>query len=60
MVQNLITFGEISPNDLKNAVNCLYTMYVNGDFSMITGGWMDYFSSKFNDFDQINIDRVTF
>ena len=33
-------FGEILPNDLKNAVNCLYTMYVNGDFSM-NGGWMD-------------------
>ena len=34
-------FGEISPNDLQNAVNCLYTMYVNGNFSMITGGWME-------------------
>ena len=34
-------FGEILPNDLQNAVNCLYTMYVNGDFSMITGGWME-------------------
>ena len=47
-------FGEISPNDLKNAVNCLYTMYVNGDFSMNMGGWMeiieifDYFLIKFN------------
>ena len=41
---NLITwgeFGEILPNDLKNAVNCLYTMYVNGDFSMSTVGWME-------------------
>ena len=34
-------FGEISPNDLKNAVNCLYTMYVSGDFSMNMGGWME-------------------
>ena len=34
-------FGKILPNDLKNAVNCLYTMYVNGDFSMSTGGWME-------------------
>ena len=34
-------FGEISPNDLKSAVNCLYTMYANGDFSMSTVGWME-------------------
>ena len=34
-------FGEISPNDLKSAVNCLYTMYVNGDFSMSMVGWME-------------------
>ena len=34
-------FGEILPNDLKSAVNCLYTMYVNGDFSMNTVGWME-------------------
>ena len=30
--------GEISPNDLKNAANCLYTMYVNGDFCMNVDG----------------------
>ena len=34
-------FGEILPNDLKSAVNCLYTMYVNGDFSMSTVRWME-------------------
>ena len=34
-------FGKISPNDLKTAVNFLYTMYVNGDFSMNMGGWME-------------------
>ena len=33
-------FGKILPNDLKNAVNCLYTMYVNVNFSMNTGEWM--------------------
>ena len=34
-------FGKILPNNLKNAVNCLYTMYVNGDFSVNAGGWME-------------------
>ena len=34
-------FGKTLPNDLKSAVNCLYTMYVNGDFSMSMGGWME-------------------
>ena len=34
-------FGKISPNDLQSVVNCLYTMYVNGDFTMVTGGWME-------------------
>ena len=41
---NLITwgeFGKISPNDLKSAVNCLYTMYLNGDFNMTMVGWME-------------------
>ena len=36
-----VEFGEILPNDLQSAVNCLYTMYVNGDFIMVTGGWME-------------------
>ena len=26
---------------LKSAVNCLYTMYLNGDFNMIMVGWME-------------------
>ena len=40
-LDNLGEFGKISPNDLKSAVKCLYTMYVNGDFSMSTVGWME-------------------
>ena len=41
-------------------------MYVNGDFSMSTVGWMEIIEIliisqiKFNDFDQINVGRVTF
>ena len=41
---NLITwgeFGEILPNDLKSAVNCSYTMCLNGDFSMSMVGWVE-------------------
>ena len=41
---NLITwgeFGEILPIDLKSAVNCLYTMCLNGDFIMSMVGWME-------------------
>ena len=51
---------------LKSAVNCLCTILLNGDHNMIMVGWMeiiqnfDYFLIKFNDFDQINIGRVTF
>ena len=59
-------FGEILPNDLKGAVNCLFTMYANGDFSMSMVGWMEIIEisiisrSSFNDFDQINGGRITF
>ena len=41
---NLITlgeFGKILPNDLKSAVNCPYTMCLNGDSSMSMVGWME-------------------
>ena len=38
LMGNLAKFHQMT---LKNAVNCLYTMYVNGDLSMNTGGWME-------------------
>ena len=38
LMGNLAKFHQMT---LKNAVNCLYTMYVNGDFSMNAGGWME-------------------
>ena len=34
-------FGKISPNDFKNTVKCLYTMYVDGDFGISVGGWIE-------------------
>ena len=59
-------FGKILPNDMKNAVNCLYTTYVNGDLSINTSGWVEIIKiliisrSSLMTFDQINIGRVTF
>ena len=41
---NLITwgeFGEISPTDLKSVGNCLYTIYMNDDFTMCEGEWVE-------------------
>ena len=41
---NLITwgeFGEIMPTNLKSAVNCLYTIYMNDDFTMSKGEWVE-------------------
>ena len=41
-------------------------MCLNGDFNMITVGWIEIIEiliisqSSFNDFDQINVGRVTF
>ena len=41
---NLITWGEFSeilPTDLKSAANCLYTIYMNDDFTMSKGEWVE-------------------
>ena len=41
---NLITwgeFGEILPTNLKSAANCLYTIYMNDDFTMSKGEWVE-------------------
>ena len=41
---NLITwgeFGEILPTDLKSVANCLYNIYMNDDYTMSKGEWVE-------------------